>query len=740
MEKEIPLALSERFQALLDGGDMAALEGAWMDEIAAGETNLADPQPFLSTADALVARGEKERAEVLLELFLTACERSSGAIGLEVLRRLVLNAPRRTELRASFIERFREVHAGDPLAEVYLGIAFLKASSDPGQAFHLLDRLLQFRPGTCVYHAAGWGVGTVESIDPVLAQAVVDLEKKRHHRVDLKAIADILDPLPPEHFLALSRDGGGRLRALAESDPVDLVGILISSFGNPLELKAIKARLVSDIVPAAAWSRFWQKTKGLLRDSGFYRVADRTPYTVERMSSSVSYEEELLRQFKGGSWAERLSIARKHGRDRAGFPRLRERAIAEFRAALEREGGSRALEAALALERMAPGEPGLHGELVKALSGARDPVEAILGVEGADERRRAMEVLVEARGPSWPEVALELFTRGDDWLRDEAARLLWGSPVQDRAATLVAEAVRAPRNSPDLFAWACRAFLAGDSFPLLEPLRSYPLQEILGRVLDALDNLGMRAERDGRAVVRDTLGRVRNLLAAEDRRFFREVVHSLSREEGRGFYQRVLSSGGLSEPLRVKLLEILAAAFPDITRSEVRPIWEEDAIYTTEAGLARKQAEFRDLTEKKLPQNFQDIGRAAAFGDLSENAEYTSALEERDRLTKRATDIKAQLDRVRLLTPQMVKDSEVGLGARVRLVNPRTGHEIAYRILGPWDGSPEDGVLSYLSPLAITLFGRRVGDEVEAQLPGGTERFRVVEVASAFEPPGGSSP
>jgi transcription elongation factor GreA len=364
----------------------------------------------------------------------------------------------------------------------------------------------------------------------------------------------------------------------------------------------------------------------------------------------------------------------------------------------------------------------------------KDLVGAVLGIEGTEERRRAVEVLREAHPEAWQQAALELLQKGDDAVRDEAARLLIGSPSEARARSLIADAVHAPRNYPELFAWCCKAHMAGQDSPLLQPFKAYPPQEILGRVFDALDNLGMRSERDGKAVVRDTLARVRALLTVEESRFFRDVVVPLAREDARGVYRRVLSSGGLSEPLRVKLLEILMAEFPDITREKVRPIWEDDFIYVTEGGLAKKQAEFRDITEEKLPKNFQDIGRAAAFGDLSENAEYTSALEERDRLTKRATEIKAQLDRVRIIKPDMLKSGEITLGARVRLLNAHTNHEVAYRILGPWDGGPEDGVLNYGSPLAITLLGKRVGDEVEAQLPGGAERFRVVKVGSAFEP------
>ena len=60
--------------------------------------------------------------------------------------------------------------------------------------------------------------------------------------------------------------------------------------------------------------------------------------------------------------------------------------------------------------------------------------------------------------------------------------------------------------------------------------------------------------------------------------------------------------------------------------------------------MERRRDEYREITDVKMPDIFEAIGRAREFGDLSENAEYTSALEERDRLTQRATRIKEELD------------------------------------------------------------------------------------------------
>ena len=723
-----------RFESLLEAGDISGLENAWVEEISqAGEGVIGEPEAFLTTADAIARRGDRERARTLLELLLPLAEKMGDqALRLGILRRVITFSPSRKDLRAAYLECFRTVHGTDPFAETCLAVAQVETALDVVKALDLYDRVRAFRPGTCVYHESGWGVGVVESFDPILRQAVVDLEGKRHHRIDLRIIADILESLPNDHFQALQKKDPGRIRAMIESDPVKLFEILLESFGNPKDLKVLKVRLVPEFLPAEGWSKWWGRAKGLLRDSGLFRVADRSPFKVERLPKAMSYEDELLRKFPAGELSERFTLARKHARDRSKFPRFWDKMTSEL-SLLADSAGPGSLEAASVLERIAPDAPNAVGAMIRVLQKVADPVASVLEVESPEDRRRAVEAVPLALGQGAPEILLQILARGDDPVRDLAARLLVGTSAEAKALTLISEAVRAPKVSPDLFSWACDRFIEGPGSPILEPLKAYPLPEIVGRVLDVLDHLGLMAERQGKAALKDSLTGVRGIFTSDKNRFFRDVIKSLDREEARVVYQRVLSSGGLSEPLRVGLIEIITAFHADISRQEIRPIWEEEWIYVTERGLAKKRAEFRELTEEKLPRNFLDIGRAAAFGDLSENAEYTSALEERDRLTKRAMDLKAQIDKVRIISPGMLKDGEVCLGSWVRLANPVTGQEVKYSVLGPWDGSPEDGVLSYRSPLAITLLGRKVGDEVEAQLPGGIERFKVVDLGSSFD-------
>ena len=59
---------------------------------------------------------------------------------------------------------------------------------------------------------------------------------------------------------------------------------------------------------------------------------------------------------------------------------------------------------------------------------------------------------------------------------------------------------------------------------------------------------------------------------------------------------------------------------------------------------------------------------------------------------------------------------------------------MTYLILGPWDGGPEEGVLSYLSPLGNSLLKRREGDEFEVELPTGTQSFKILKIEKGEVP------
>jgi transcription elongation factor GreA len=161
--------------------------------------------------------------------------------------------------------------------------------------------------------------------------------------------------------------------------------------------------------------------------------------------------------------------------------------------------------------------------------------------------------------------------------------------------------------------------------------------------------------------------------------------------------------------------------------------WEDEGVvYTTEAALETRRKEFDNLIHVKLPQNSTAIGDASARGDVSDNAEFTAALEERDRLTERANAMQADLARARPITRAMAHSETVNVGSAVRARRLSSGQVEEMAFLGPWDADTEKGIYYYRAPLAQAFMGRAAGEVVTLKTDGSERQWEILEIGPAI--------
>ena len=151
----------------------------------------------------------------------------------------------------------------------------------------------------------------------------------------------------------------------------------------------------------------------------------------------------------------------------------------------------------------------------------------------------------------------------------------------------------------------------------------------------------------------------------------------------------------------------------------------------TPAGLARLEAELDRLrTEGRRDAAERLRHAAAAEADVTESADYRVAREEKDRLEARI----AQLEQ-RLAESEVAEsngDNEViDLGEHVRLRNLDTGVRIDYQVVGTLEADLRAGRISAVSPLGRALLGRRRGEVVLVDSPGGVRRFKILRIDGA---------
>ena len=148
----------------------------------------------------------------------------------------------------------------------------------------------------------------------------------------------------------------------------------------------------------------------------------------------------------------------------------------------------------------------------------------------------------------------------------------------------------------------------------------------------------------------------------------------------------------------------------------------------TKFGYEKLRNELNHLKTVERPAIVKAIEEAVALGDLKENAEYHAAKERQGQIDDRLNELTELLGNAQIVDPSTLEHSRVSFGSTVVLCDLDTDEEVTYTIVGGCESNPDNGLISFNSPLAKQLLGKEEGDEFKAKLPGGEREYEVVEV------------
>jgi transcription elongation factor GreA len=154
-----------------------------------------------------------------------------------------------------------------------------------------------------------------------------------------------------------------------------------------------------------------------------------------------------------------------------------------------------------------------------------------------------------------------------------------------------------------------------------------------------------------------------------------------------------------------------------------------DKVPMTVAGYAALEEELKRRQQVERPRIIQAIAEARAHGDLSENAEYHAAKEAQGHNEGRIAEIEDRMSRAEVIDVSKLSGNSVMFGATVTLVDEDTEEEKRYQIVGENEADVKSGKVSITSPIARALIGKKIGDTVEVNTPGGGKSYEVVNVA-----------
>lgn len=147
----------------------------------------------------------------------------------------------------------------------------------------------------------------------------------------------------------------------------------------------------------------------------------------------------------------------------------------------------------------------------------------------------------------------------------------------------------------------------------------------------------------------------------------------------------------------------------------------------------RIEEELRQLEAELRTEIPQELKKAVALGDLSENAEYEAARNRQDYVRARIANLRKRLADISMVDTSRLPTDRIGYGSTVVLYDLDSSQEVTYMLVMAEDADITKSKISTLSPIGRGLMNRKEGDEVEITTPAGKRRFEVIKLTTIHD-------
>jgi len=581
--------------------------------------------------------------------------------------------------------------------------------------------LTQLTEAGCCSHRS-WGFGRIKTVDTVFSRFIIDFPNKPGHPMDLGFAAESLKPIPKDHILARKATDLNAIQHLA-AHHIDLIKIVLNSFDGKATADQVQHALVPDVI-TSDWKKWWDTARREMKKDGHFIVPSKKTEPIVYQEQETSLQDRLLAEFRAakGLKARILVVAEilKAAADLKNKATLATEVIATLNPDIvthQRTQPAVALEAIFSRDELCEvaGFSSVANEITAAQVWAQDGIKLgpLLENIPSAKHHRALESYKAAYPDTWQDVLRYAMNLVSAKLTKEIAAMFVENGKLDMLKETLGKFINQHTASSELLLWFGRE-RNEDFVDILGP-------EVFRAMLTAMERDQFNEKRSNR--LRDFI--------LEDQQLLGELTASADIEIIKDLTRALQLSPVFDDMDKRSLLARLVKAHPAvqslITGEQTK---QEAGLLVSWSSLERRRLEYQELVEKKIPANSKEIAIARSYGDLRENHEYKAAKEMQKILMRQKEDLEAALNRARGQDFINAKTDVAGPGTIVVATDLATNQPETFTILGAWDSDPDQGVISYLTPIAMALVNRKVGDEVEFELHGSKRHHRIEKISA----------
>ena len=538
--------------------------------------------------------------------------------------------------------------------------------------------------------------------------------------MDLSFAAESLKPIHSDHIYARKVSDLEGLRQMAALHHLELIKLVLESFGGKATVDQIAQVLVPDVI-ADDWKKWWEAAKRELKKDGHFQVPLKKTDPIVYQAKETSLQERVMADFVPAKGLKaRLGVASEVLKN---LPDFSDKAAAasEIIAALnieiathQRTQPSVALEAIFVRDelRAAAGLPPAEEEVAAGSIWAQETrIGALLDQIPAAKQRKALASFKEANPALWHEILLNCLNTVSAKLCGECAALLIQGGRLDNLKETLGRLISQHQASSELLLWLAKE--RSDSFAdILGP-------EVFRAMLTAMERDQFNERRSNR--LRDFI--------LDDPTLLVELIGSADLEIIKDLTRALQLSPCFDDMDKRSLLARIVKSYPAVQSMISGEQTKQEATFIVSwESLERRKNEYAEVVQKKIPANSKEIAIARSYGDLRENHEYKAAKEMQKILMRRKSELEAQLVHARGTDYLNPRTDVVSIGTIVTVTDLASQQPETFIVLGAWDSDPDKGIISYLTPVAQAILGRKIADEVEVEMDGSPRRLRIESI------------
>ena len=629
-----------------------------------------------------------------------------------------------------------------------------------------IDLVATGQPAFCLHQA--WGIGVIRTYDEATKRLTVDFpeQNKKAHAMDAAFFLGKIEVINPNGVVAKAYADATKaeIANLVANDPAGVVKALLAEYPTgectSYALEANLDRIYFASLPAGkdratSFKSWWTKARAALRKDRAILVPERKGGLYALLEAPKDLGEDLFAQYEGAPNFERKLVL---------LEELADAAAAETRSAataanLDKVSADLAKEIKkLETARKRDNLPAILGgiwnrdkffrsavENVETVSPTASEIIALctesdlafvaLNIPHTTEKIRSLLDLVRAHhGDNWAERAFDLLRNrdiggtksGSAKLVSESIAYLCDQELAPAVASRFAQWLETRELRAPVIIWIIKN---RDSKKYADIVSQLINPSLLGAILSSIDTESLESNSTARIPLANELIKDKELIAsilapADGKKADSETIFDLTRT--------MMSSQGFDEMTKKALLSRLAKIEPHVQRlakskhsgSEA----EEKELLVSKQSKEEKERELEDIVKVRLPAVKEAIQLAKELGDLKENSEYKMARQDHDTLSARRAELDALLKKAKVTDFKEANTETISVGSSVVLRRGSDQTEIAYDLLGAWDGKPEQNVLSYISPLAKQFLNHKAGETFTTNINGKAESWTVVRI------------